>query len=162
MTRYFDSFEHALNTWGRYAAVPYKLTEARRAYHQMVELLGAPSTRAVGRNGRENPGPSGTTPFYSIDSGQYVAVLWWNKMHLQLQTGFIAATERLTDAWELSPRPRGEGSGGEAWWRINFPDHVEFGKADESAAARYGECACSPGMRQPLGQPCYRCEEPVV
>lgn len=162
MTRYFDTFEHALTTWGRYEGVPYKLEEARRAYKQTVALFGTPSTRVVGLDGRLNNGPTCAKPFYTIDSGQYVGVLWMNKMHLQLQKGFIAATERLSDAWELSPRSRGEGSGGETWWRINFPDHLEFGKADESARSRFGECACSPGVRQPRGQTCSECEKPVV
>jgi hypothetical protein len=152
MTRDFDGLTSALAAWGKYNEFPFKLRAARAAYEAMVALRGVPASRDV----------SGRAPFYIVSGGQYVAVLWEGLIGLSFQAGFMAGTEQLTKAWVLSPRPKGDGNRGATWWRYEFPDHVRFTNADASPDTRFGECACSPGMRQPVRSRCSYCDEAIV
>mgnify|MGYP001562030598 FL=1 len=159
---YFDSLESAIASWGKRADEPWKIAEARRALDLLIELKGAPTPR----EGRAQPTASDgyareATPYYvPTQSWQYVAVTWSGQMGLQLQKGFMQAVAPLAPGWEMTERPPSANQR-EAWYKLPFPDHLEFGKADESRNPREGECQCSPGELQPRGSACYRCEEPI-
>jgi hypothetical protein len=150
MPQEFDRLDPALAAWGKYDEFPYKIDAARRAYEQLVALRGEP----------ENPDSHGRTPFYIVDGGQYVAVRWNGQIGLSFQAGFITGRDRLDDQWV--PTEHAESTGGTAgWWRLEFPDHVKFGKLDESHNSNDAECPCSPGLHQPIGSRCSHCDEIV-
>ena len=151
MNRYFETFDAALRSWGRYERDPYRLEAAAEALQLMIAARGYP----VGFDG---------CPYYVVESEQYVAVTWpvpsGTRVSLLFNAGFIDSLVRLSPDWQLVPV---KGLGGEVvdWWRLTFPNHVSSLKAGRTSPVLKGFCPCSPGLQQAVGQPCERCEEVV-
>lgn len=159
---YYDTLEHAVASWGRWAGEEWKLADALQALDLLVARRGPPSLGFGGGMTTETRIAAGHTPIAIPVQRQYVGVTWNGVIGFQLQKGFMRATIQPTPTWQAAHRPPSANGTQAMWWKWPFPDHVEFGKASESSSSRHGNCPCSSWLQQPVGSECSECGELVA
>ena len=132
----FASLAEALVAWRKYEEHPDKVRAAKAAFDALCRLHGDPSR------------------IYLIPTGTYVAITWpgTHGIGLMLHSGYIEGRLQQ-EGWLRAERSD--------WWWSPFSDFEDHTGTKARSSVPEAQCDCSPGIKQPVGLPCSRCEQIV-